>query len=112
MLCERGCGLRKKLRAEFRLGQNERGTDMKKHIAIQILGKGNMGAAARAIGCTRQAIQQWSVDEFDNLTSRVACDMVLAAMVRLQAEHRLEHDELLFDDLDEPTLADLLVLPA
>jgi hypothetical protein len=83
---------------------------MKKHTAIHLLG-GSMARAARAIGCSKQAVQRWPVDEHDTITSKRVADAVLAALVRRNYLHRVDDPNGTRMELDEATLDDLMYLP-
>lgn len=54
-----------------------------KQLALALLG-GNYAEAARRIGCSRQAVEQWP----DPLPDRIG-DRVMAACVRFRIEERL-----------------------
>jgi hypothetical protein len=85
---------------------------MKKYNAIRLLGDGNMAKVARAVGCSKQAVQRWKVDASGAISSRRVADRVLAALVRSNYQHRADNPDGERPGLDEATLDDLMYLPA
>lgn len=83
---------------------------MKKHTAIHVLG-GSSLRAAQALGCSKQRVSQWPVDEQGNLTSKHVVNEVLAALVRQNYEHFKGTPDAQPLDLDETTLHDLMHVP-
>jgi hypothetical protein len=83
---------------------------MKKRTAIEVLG-GNAARAARAIGCSRQNVSMWPVDEDDNITSKHVIDAVLAALVRMNYMHYLGMPDAKRPDVSDEELHDLMHVP-
>lgn len=85
---------------------------MKKRTAVAVLG-GNMSEAARNIGCTPEAVRRWPTDQWDNITSKRICDLVLATLTRMNYREMNEdgHPSGLRQQFDADTLEDLFTLP-